>query len=181
MDRNVDNDSMSVGSRSMRSVRENIPENLPPMEKGELERWRLEREGNNPLPPTRFVIPNLIICVTRQIDEKITMNHVSDKVIYNLLLIHEQTRTYPTEAAPATLRGQTVNWLKSFRRQLLCHMMKIAKSNYLLASKEEQWRDLDINASGFQALCKETQDKVGERVSVCVNTLIFYIDCCDIY
>lgn len=168
MDEIVDNDSMSIDSRSIRSVRNNIPDSLPSMQKGELEKWRLERNGNHLLPPTRFVIPNLIISVNGQIDEKITMNHVSDKVVYNLLFITEQTKTYPTEGASPVLKAQTVNWLKSFRTQLLSEMMRIAKSNYLVASKEEQWRDLGINASGFKDLCRDTHDKVGERVRNCV-------------
>lgn len=161
------NDNSTMDSSSTVSGTLRVPDELPPMGKGELDKWRLERQGKINLPPTRFVIPNMIISVGRQVDEKITMRHVSDKVVYNIVFMEHEHRSYPTQSAPDDLKTSSVKWLKSFRTQLIQQMTKIAKRNFLLASKDKEWKDLGVNASGFNDLCKLTIEETGERVRNC--------------
>lgn len=143
---------------------------LPKMEKGELMRWMREAEEQRKkgIGATRFLIPNFIDCMTGKIDEKIDYRHVSDTVVWNLIYIKNKDTRLPTTAAPERLKYETVGWLKSFRSQLLEALVQMAKTNYVAATKTDQWNALMIDAGSFGELCKLTGDETGEQV--CKNS-----------
>ena len=144
---------------------------LPKMEKGELIRWMREAEQprNEGIGAIRFLIPNFIDCMSGKIDEKIDYRHVSDSVVWNLIYIKTKDTRLPTTAAPERLKYETVRWLKSFRSQLLEALVQMAKTNYVTATKTDQWNGLMIDAGSFGELCKLTADKKGEQV--CKNSM----------
>ena len=139
---------------------------LPKMEKGELLRWIREAEERKKqgILATRFLITNFIDCMSGKIDERIDFRHVSDTVVWNLIYLKHKDKCLPTTAAPERLKYETVGWLKSFRSQLLEILVQMAKTNYVAATKMEQWNGLMIDAGSFGELCKLTRDKTGEQV-----------------
>ena len=119
--------------------------------------------------PKRYIIMKFIQPKHGKIEERLTMQHASDQVVWNILYIFDGTSPLPTESPSETDRGLAVQYMINFRSQFVKVFCDEAKSNYFLAVFQEEWRGLCRDGKPFKSFADldyRTKDETTELVRV---------------
>ena len=104
-----------------------------------------------------------------KIEERLTLEHASDQVVWNILYIFDGTSPLPTESPSEADRSLAVQYMINFRSQFVKLFSNEAKSNYYVASYQEEWRGLCKDGkpfTNFADLDYRTKDETTELVRV---------------
>ena len=119
--------------------------------------------------PKRYIIMKLIQPKHGKIEERLTISHASDQVVWNILYIFDGTSPLPTESPSEADRGLAVQYMINFRSQFVKVFCDEAKSNYFLAVFQEEWRGLCRDGKPFKNFADldyRTKDETKELVCV---------------
>ena len=119
--------------------------------------------------PKRYIIMKLIQPKHGKIEERLTLEHASDQVVWNILYIFDGTSPLPTESPSEADRSLAVQYMINFRSQFVKLFSNEAKSNYYVASYQEEWRGLCKDGkpfTNFADLDYRTKDETTELVRV---------------
>mmetsp|Transcript_13227 Transcript_13227/g.15385 ORF Transcript_13227/g.15385 Transcript_13227/m.15385 type:complete len:357 (-) Transcript_13227:23-1093(-) len=122
--------------------------------------WKMAIDGKKFYVAKHMIFPTKG-GTSKKIDEKLTIDNVSDNVAYNIALINSK-EPFPCMGRPSTDQlFACVGWLVAFRKQLLSEMKKIVKDNYVKASKELCWDKIgDCHTfSSFNEMKNQLKDK----------------------
>ena len=129
--------------------------------------WILEKKK-------RYLIKHLIEPKSKKIDERIELDIVGDQVVWNLIYIKSSIKNLPSTHQGYLQKSLTVEWLRTFRTQMVCEMMKIARQRYLEESMKMKWNITTVEGkkfSSFRQLEEETKESASKTVCTVVEEL----------
>ena len=97
----------------------------------------------------RYVIPRLIEPKNGKIEEKIGLDHASDKVVWNLLYMFDNDDTiYPSGSPKPQEKMAAVDFLVRMRSQFIKVFVEEAKTNYFRSTFKDEWAELTRENGG---------------------------------
>ena len=121
-----------------------------------------------------FLLKNLIHPVkgdkSKKIDEKLSLDNISDCVIWNIMNLENNGRFPNTKPSGySDLYEKGLNWLTRFRKLVLDEMKTLVRNEYLKQGNSSRW-DLICNENGYNyhnfcEMKNDLKDKDDEYVS----------------
>lgn len=138
-----------------------ITQECPIPKKFLLEDW----EGKD--KPKRYFITTLIEPKGGKIEEKLKLCHASDQVVWNLVYVFNPNIRLPTKTPDLQLKTDALQFLISFRSQMIKLFSDEAKRNYFNYSLHDDWKELSVDGTGFSSYADlefKTRNAVSEKV-----------------
>ena len=119
--------------------------------------------------PKRYIIVKLIQPKSGKIEERLTIQHASDQVVWNVLYIFDSKSTFPTRSPSQSDRALALQYITKFRTQFVKIFCDEARNNYFMAAFHEEWKDICRDGKPFKSFADleyRTRDDTSELVSI---------------
>ena len=150
-------DSIREHVEAMKEIRRKTTPNIPKYET--IENWKTG--------PTMYVLKQLIQPTKGKIDQKITTEHTSEAVIWNIIHMKDDL-PFPTDK-PRIDELVAVEWLHLFRKELVKVLMERVRHKYYVEVNEKaEYASIKINNQNFTSyrdLERRTENMATETVS----------------
>ena len=150
-------DSIREHVEAMKTIRSNTTPDIPKYES--IENWKTG--------PTMYVLKQLIQPTKGKIDQKITTEHTSEAVIWNIIHMKDDL-PFPTDK-PRIDELVAVEWLHRFRKELVKVLMERVRHKYYVEVNEKaEYASIKINNQNFTSyrdLERRTENMATETVS----------------
>lgn len=119
--------------------------------------------------PKRYIIVKLIQPKGGKIEERLTIQHASDQVVWNVLYIFDSKSPFPTESPTPSDRALALQYITQFRTQFVKVFCNEARNNYFMATFQDEWKGICKDGKPFKSFADleyRTRNETSELVSI---------------